>query len=125
MNSRKEQWIQWQINFDVFLQVHIFSRTSYFQADLFGPWGGGGGCDRTLRTPSAYAPALINKIKGKWTTEGDSNYMYDRQCFSSDSVFEGSKTLMFDHEIFTQWVPVIFKSDCTLYKKCPFFTFYI
>ena len=26
----------------LFSQVHIFSRTSYFQADFFGPWGGGG-----------------------------------------------------------------------------------
>ena len=35
----------------------FFSQTSSFQADIFGPWGMGGGCDRTLRTPPAYAPA--------------------------------------------------------------------
>ena len=42
----------WRFFFTSFI---FFSLTSYFQADLFGPWGGG--CDRTLRTPPAYAPA--------------------------------------------------------------------
>ena len=37
--------------FFFFIRFTLFSLISSFQADLFGWWGGGGGCVRTHRTP--------------------------------------------------------------------------
>ena len=63
MNSRKEHWIQWQINFDVFFTSSHFQPNKLLPGGPFRPVGGGrgGGCDRTLRTPPplAYAPGIF------------------------------------------------------------------
>ena len=47
MNSRKEHWIQWQINFDVFFKSSHFQPNKLLPGGPFRPVGGGGGCDRT------------------------------------------------------------------------------
>ena len=60
MNSRKEHWIQRQINFDVFFTSSHFQPNKLLPGGPFRPVGGGG-CDGTLRTPPAYAPAITEK----------------------------------------------------------------
>ena len=67
MNSSKEHWIQWQINFDVFFHKFTFSAEQVTSRQTFSARGGGGGGD---------APAInksqVNHFLSAFTTFSDS-----------------------------------------------------
>ena len=48
-----------------FHKFTFFSLTSSFVVDLFGPWGEGGGCNRTLRTPPPPPPMRLALQKSR------------------------------------------------------------